>query len=360
MQTSVSLLTLKKYSLTKKGIKVQVVHDRSQSESNFLVQTPKISNVTEINNILYPLSEPRESGYLRVSDLHQIYYEEYGDPGGKPAVYVHGGPGGGALSHAHRYFDPEKYRIVCFDQRGAMRSKPFVELRENNTQNLIKDMDALRRHLNIDQWLLFGGSWVSCLSLAYAETYPEAVTGLVLRGITFGERAEVRQVYNMNDHFPELWQEMAEHIPEDERDDLVKAYNKRLNETNDEDVMWQAAQKFGRYDLAAGTLLPHARLEEFMQNKQLIISLSKLFVYYSANDFFLKPGEIYDNLHRITHLPLTIVHGRYDVITRPKIAYKLHKAWPGSKLIFTSDAGHSEMELSTATELVRAVDSMVV
>ena len=307
-------------------------------------------------NMLYPDSKPNKEGHLQVSEIHSIYYAEYGNPNGQPVLYVHGGPGGGVSETSHRLFDPEHYRIIIVEQRGAMRSKPFVETKENTTQDLVKDFERLRKHLGVEKWILLGGSWGSALSLVYAETYPERVKGLILRGVFLATKDEVHQLmYGMKDAFPEYWEKFSQFIPEEERGDLIKAYGKRLLNP-DPEVHEAAAQSFCEYDFRCATLLPSEATQEKLQNKQLMRSISTLFMYYALNHFFMEEDQIEKNLDKIKHLPVRIVQGRYDAISRAMVAYKLHKRLPNSKIVLLDEAGHSQAEPATTKALIEATN----
>jgi proline iminopeptidase len=315
----------------------------------------KVSN----EETLFPAIKPSHEGYLKVSDLHQIWYAEYGNPKGMPVVVVHGGPGAGSGDNDMRFFDPEHYRIILFDQRGAYRSKPFAEIKDNTPQTSIEDMEKLRKYLNIEKWLVFGGSWGSTLSLAYGEAYPDRVHGFILRGIFLGRDTERDNVwYGMQDTFPEVWEEYVQFLPEKERKDLMTSYYKRLINP-DPKIHMPAARSFLKYDFTAAFLTHNSkRIDEILKDDKLILGCARMFAHYSVNNFFFKENQILDNLSKIKHLPAIIVHGRYDTICRAKSAYELHKNWPGSELKFIQDASHSASEPGITKALVEATEKM--
>jgi len=307
----------------------------------------------------FPVSKPFHEGYLKVSPIHELWYAEYGNPVGTPVIVLHGGPGGGCNDDDMKFFDPDFWRIILLDQRGAKRSRPFGELKDNTTQDLISDLEELRKHLKIDKWLIFGGSWGSTLGLAYGEEHPENVLGFILRGIFLGKNEENLNLwYGMRDTFPEVWQEFNDFIPEAEQGDLVSAYH-RLIMNDDPGVAIPAARSFFKYDITCSFLkLSPEDLQKFMANDLLVLGVSRTFIHYSTNKFFIKDNQIIDNIGKIYHLPLIIVHGRYDTITRAKSAYELHQIWPGSELNFVDAAGHSAMEPQVVAELVNATEKI--
>ncbi len=308
---------------------------------------------------LYPEIEPYDSGLLGVDDIHSIYYEQCGNPEGKPAVFVHGGPGGGCNAVHRRFWDPSAYRIVLFDQRGCGRSMPHAELRNNTTWDLVDDMEQLRQHLGIDRWQLFGGSWGSTLSLAYAQQHPSRVTELVLRGIFLLRRREILWYYQdgASRIFPEAWQEYLAPIPVEERDDMVAAYYKRLT-SNDRDVRMAAARAWSTWEGSTSRLVPDADLIKRTGEDQFAEAFARIECHYFINGgFFKKDGELLDNVAHVHHLPAIIVQGRYDVVCPAESAYELHCAWPNSQLHVVPDAGHSALELGISAQLVTATNS---
>ncbi|MBN8827221.1 MAG: prolyl aminopeptidase [Sphingobacteriia bacterium] len=313
-----------------------------------------------LDKVLFPKIKANYEDYLKVSDLHNLWYAEYGNPKGTPVVFLHGGPGSQCTEYAMRYFDPKFYRIVLFDQRGSGKSKPHADMTDNNSQNLISDIESLRQHLKIDKWVVFGGSWGSALAIAYGETHPDKVLGFILRGIFLGRKKEGDQLwYGMKDIFPEVWEELETFIPENERNDLAAAYYKRLVDSNPE-IHLPAARKFVKYDSIAAVLVSdHKKIEkETNKHDKETLSLARTFTHYYMNNFFFRHNQLIDDLPKITHLPAIIVHGRYDIICRPQVAYELHKMWPDSEIHFADASGHSASEIGVAKELVKATEKM--
>ena len=306
----------------------------------------------------YPPIEPYDSGYLAVGDGHEIYYEQSGNPNGKPAVFVHGGPGGGGDVNARRFFDPRGYRIVVFDQRGSGRSRPHASLHANTTWHLVGDMEALRRQLGIERWLVFGGSWGSTLALAYAETHPAAVSELVLRGIFLLRRAELQWFYQHGTSmlFPELWQEFLAPIPPAERDDLLRAYHRRLL-SDDAEERLRAARAWSQWEGATSSLWPSpARVEQF-GSPEFALAFARIEAHYFVNrGFFEHENQLLDGIDAVRHLPAVIVHGRYDVVCPIDTAWTLHSRWPEADFRVVVDAGHSAYEPGITSELVMATD----
>lgn len=258
-----------------------------------------------------------------------------------------------------KFFDPTFWRVILLDQRGAKRSKPFGELRENTTQDLINDLEVLRKNLGIDKWLIFGGSWGSTLAIAYGEAYPERALGFILRGIFLGQKSENLNLwYGMQDTFPDIWQEFNDFIPKAEQGDLLQAYH-RLVMNPDPSISIPAARAFFKYDVICSFLkLSPEQLQRFMADDRLTLGVARTFIHYSTHNFFMKEHQLIDHIEKINHLPLIIVHGRYDTITRAKSAYTLHKLWPGSELVFVDAAGHSAMEPKITMELTHAAQKM--
>lgn len=307
---------------------------------------------------LYPPIEPFETGFLPVSDLHEVYYEVSGKPDGKPVIVCHGGPGGGSTPSMRRYFDPERYRIVVFDQRGCGKSHPHAELRENTTWRLIEDMEALRRRLDIDRWQVFGGSWGSTLALAYAETHPDRVSELVLRGIFCLRREELLWFYQEGASwmFPDLWEAFVEPIPEDERGDLMAAYFRRLT-GDDEAEKLKAAKAWSRWEGATVSLFPCEERVESFSDDAFATAFARIECHYFINrGFFEREGQVLADVGKIRHIPAVIVQGRYDVVTPAVTAWTLHKAWPESEFCLVQDAGHAASEPGIIDALVRATN----
>jgi len=307
---------------------------------------------------LYPEIPARRTGYLGVDDRHTIYFEECGNPDGKPALFVHGGPGGGIDARQRRFWDPEAYRIVLFEQRGCGRSAPHASLEDNTTWHLVADMERLREHLGIDRWQLFGGSWGSALSLAYAQTHPDRVTELVLRGIFLLRRKEIDWYYRGGAAhlFPEAWERFIAPIPADERDDLVAAYHRRLTSGNDE-VRLGAARAWSVWEASTSTLRGDPGLVRRASESRFAEAFARIECHYFVNDGFLShDGQLLDGVGAIRGIPAVLVQGRYDVVTPMDTAWALHRAWPEADLRIVPDAGHAASEPGIVDALVAATD----
>jgi proline iminopeptidase len=307
---------------------------------------------------LYPALEPYRHGHLRVSDVHEIYYEESGNPAGKPAVFLHGGPGAGSDKRARQFFDPRHYRIVVFDQRGCGRSRPSASLVENTTWHLVADIERLRKHLGIERWLVFGGSWGSTLALAYAEANPDRVSEIVLRGIFLLRYAEIRWFYQhgASEIFPDSWEAYRDAIPPDERDDFLSAYYKRLT-GSDQRAALAAARAWSMWEASASFL--HSNVENIRKwgEDQFALAVARIECHYFVNRGFLRSeSQLIDDVPRIRHIPTTIVQGRYDIVCPATTAWDLHRAWPEAELRIVADAGHSAFEPGNTHELVLATD----
>jgi len=300
---------------------------------------------------LFPPLSPNRHGMLAVDDLHTLYWEECGNPDGIPVLFLHGGPGAGLSPQHRRFFDPQRYRVILFDQRGAGKSTPLGEWRSNTTQLLIDDIETLRAQFGIAQWLVFGGSWGSTLALAYGQAHPEACLGFVLRGIFLCTQAEIDWfIEGVRWFYPELYEEFAALIPQAERGDLLAAYVKRIL-SSDPEVYWPAARAWSRFEGRRVYLMPQP---EDASNDALDLGVGRLESHYMANLGFFEEDQLIRNLHRIAHLPAVIVQGRYDAICPPLSAYRLHQAWPGSQLEMIPDAGHGALEHGIASALVNA------
>lgn len=307
---------------------------------------------------LYPPIEPYRTGRLRVSELHELYFEECGNPGGKPALFVHGGPGGGSDAKHRRFWDPARYRVVLFDQRGCGRSTPHAELRENTTWDLVADIERLRVHLGVERWQVFGGSWGSTLSLLYAQRHPERVTELVLRGIFMARRREIHWYYQegASRFYPDRWEEFLAPIPEAERADLVGAYHARLT-ADDTDVRLEAARAWATWEGATSLLVPDPAILEHTGEARFAEAFARIECHYFFHRAWLeRDDQILADVHRIRHVPAVIVHGRYDVICPIETAWELHRAWPEARLAIVQDAGHSALEPGITSALVEATD----
>ncbi len=293
---------------------------------------------------------------LETTGVHRIYWETSGNPEGIPVVFVHGGPGSGSSPIQRRFFDPARYRIVLFDQRGSGRSTPHGELTDNTTPHLIADMEALRRELGIKRWLVFGGSWGSTLALAYAEAHPERCSGLVLRGIFLCRPGEIDWfLYGIRALFPEAQRQLAEFIPQDERHDLLGAYHRRLIDP-DPAVHQPAAHQWATFEASCSTLLPNPELVAGFVSTRTALSLSRIEAHYFVNHIFLPDNSLLTNVGRIRSIPAVIVQGRYDAVCPIVSADDLSRAWPEAHYVIVPDAGHSAFEPGIARELVAACD----
>ncbi len=307
---------------------------------------------------LYPPVEPRAAGHLRVSDLHELYYEESGRPDGKPVVFLHGGPGGCCEPKHRRFFDPRAYRIVLFDQRGCGQSRPHACLEENTTPHLVSDLEALRQHLGIPRWQVFGGSWGSTLALAYAQAHPESVTELVLRGIFLHRKREVDWLNQRgaSELFPDAWEAYLEAIPEAERGDLLGAYHARLNDP-DPTVRLAAAKAWSRWEASTVKLYTDPAHIEQATADEAALAIARIETHYFVNrGFFADEDQLLREVGRIRHIPAVIVHGRYDVVCPLTSAWELHRAWPEADFVLVPDAGHSASEPGISRALVAATD----
>ncbi len=307
---------------------------------------------------LYPPLEPYRTGKLKVSDLHEIYFEECGSPEGKPVVFLHGGPGGASDPEQRRFFHPDKYRIVLFDQRGCGKSTPYASLEANTTWDLVADMEKLRQHLHIDRWQVFGGSWGSTLALAYAETHPDRVTELVLRGIFLLRKKEIDWFYQSGASiiFPDAWESYVNHIPPAERGDLLSAYYKRLT-SSDPETQLAAARIWSGWEGSTSKLIPDPAFVGHYEEAQFALAFARIEVHYFVNHGFLDPEDrLLRDVSRIRHIPAVIVQGRYDVVCPIDSAWELHRAWPEADLIITPDSGHSAFEPPNSRALVAATD----
>jgi len=307
---------------------------------------------------LYPPIQPYRRGRLKVSDLHDLYYEECGNPRGKPVVFVHGGPGAGANEKARSFFDPKHYRIVVFDQRGCGRSRPHASLVENTTWHLVADMEKLRERLGIDRWQVFGGSWGSTLGLAYAETHPERVSELVLRGIFLLRRWEIDWFYQAGASylFPDRWRQYVAPIPLEERGDLLQAYYRRLTGP-DPKLARRAARAWSVWEASTSYLRVNDENIRSWSGDKFALAIARIECHYFVNrGFFYTEDQLLRDAERLRRIPGVIVQGRYDVVCPMANAWDLHEAWPEAHLAVVPDAGHAALEPGITHELVSATD----
>ncbi len=318
--------------------------------------------ITSANNHvhkLFPEIKPYATHRLPVDPPHELYIEECGKREGLPVLFVHGGPGAGCEEYHRSFFDPNIYRIVLFDQRGAGRSTPHASLEINTTQHLVADIEAIRAFLDIERWVVFGGSWGSTLSLVYAETHPERVLGLILRGIFLCRPWEIRWFYQEGASrlFPDRWQEFVAPVPERERDDLLHAHYRRLI-GDDEVARMASAKAWSLWEGHASTLLPKQSVVDFFGSPHTALALARIEGHYFVHDAFLEPDQILRDAYRLATIPGFIIHGRYDVVCPFQSAWDLHQAWPQAKLEIVPDAGHSATEPGTVHALILATSEM--
>jgi len=309
-------------------------------------------------HVLFADIRPFNSDVLTTDDGHEIYYEQSGSPDGIPVLFIHGGPGAGTDSNQRRFFDPEHYRIVLFDQRGCGRSTPHASVENNTIQHLIEDMELLRETLGIKQWVLFGGSWGSTLSLAYAQTHPDRVSGMIIRGIFLGTQPELDWLYQTGASkvFPDHWQNFAGLIPENERDDLLNAYHKRMH-GSDEIARMNAAKHWAIWEASIATLHYNPDLVEHFEEPHNALGFASVATHYLSNGCFLEQ-PLLEGCDKIAHIPTIIVHGRYDMVCPLDTAWQLHKALPESEIRIVRDAGHSAFEPGTTDVLIRSTNEM--
>jgi len=308
--------------------------------------------------VLYPPLEPYRTGRLRVSDIHELYFEESGNPLGKPVVFLHGGPGFGSDPGHRRFFDPRAYRIVVFDQRGCGKSTPHASLIDNTTWHLVSDLETLRAHLGIERWQVFGGSWGSTLAIAYAETHPQRVTELILRGIFLVRQSEIDWFYQRGASalYPDAWEKYLEPIPEEERGDLLRAFHRRL--THDDPAMrMRAARAWSVWEGSTSCLTPNRALIDKTAGDEFAIAFARIECHYFVNTAWIdEERDLVRNVAKIRSIPAVIVQGRYDVVCPMETAWALHRAWPEADLRVLDDAGHSATEPGNMHELVEATD----
>ena len=308
---------------------------------------------------LYPASKPYVTHSIKVDPPHILHVEEYGNPDGLPVVFLHGGPGGGCEPYHSQFFDREAYRIVLFDQRGCGKSAPHAELEGNTTEALVADMEVIREKLGIEQWLVFGGSWGSTLALVYAQTHPDRVLSLILRGIFLCRPQEIRWFYQQGASrlAPDHWQDFLAPIPEEERGDMVGAYYRRL--TSDDEVSRMAAAKaWSVWEGRTATLLGRQEVVDHFAQPYVALSIARIECHYFINNAFLEPDQILRDMDRIKDIPGVIIHGRYDIVCPLENAWELHQAWPQSRLQIIDGAGHAASEPGILSALVQACDDM--
>jgi proline iminopeptidase len=331
---------------------------RSRSRNAALAKRKRSKTSLLGRRTLYPAIEPYRTGHLRVSKVHELYFEECGNPKGKPALFVHGGPGAGCDKRARGFFDPDAYRIILFDQRGCGRSRPHASLEENTTWDLVADIEKLREHLKIDQWLVFGGSWGSTLALAYAQTHAKRVSALVLRGIFMLTQFELRWFYQEGASalFPDRWEHYIGAIPEAERGDLISAFYTRLTSSN-RDTRIAAARAWSIWEAATSHLQVDEEHVHKWGEEDYAAALARIECHYFVNRGFLdREDQLLRNVDRIRQIPAVIVQGRYDVVCPMQTAWALHRAWPEADFRIVPDAGHSAFEPGNTHELITATD----
>jgi len=314
------------------------------------------SNIRPLLDLFPPLS-PYSNGFLPVDTLHHIYWEQSGNPDGVPIVFLHGGPGGGATPTHRRFFDPDHYRIVIFDQRGCGRSNPLGSLENNTTSHLLADMEALRLHLGIERWHLFGGSWGSTLALHYATHYPECCISLILRGIFLCEQDEIDWfLYGMKKIFPEAWEQFVSLVPETHRDNMLDWYYTRLTTGAPQEQM-EAAIRWALYEGACASLFPNYETITTEEQKQHALTLARIEAHYFKHEVITPVDSLLHSIDHIRHIPTTLIQGRYDVICPIDTAYKLHQAWPEADYIVVPDAGHSALDPPLLSRLIETTEN---
>ncbi len=306
---------------------------------------------------LFPEIKPYSSGFLTLEHGHQMYWEQSGNPDGVPVVLVHGGPGAGTSPIQRRFFDPDHYRIILFDQRGAGKSSPHGSIDFNTTANLVEDMEKLRNHLSVTKWHLFGGSWGSTLILAYASKHPDRCRSMVLRGIFLLEQEEIDWwLYGIRSIFPEAWEQFAHYIPERERLDLLEAYHKRLM-GSDKTVMLEAAIHWGLYESACSSLIPNYETITTEEQKAQVVALARLECHYFKTQKIKPEHSLIKNIDAFRHVPSVIIHGRYDAVCPLSTAYRLHQHWPEADYIVVPDGGHSALDPAIRSRLIEATEN---
>jgi proline iminopeptidase len=310
--------------------------------------------------MLYPAIQPARTWRFPVSDLHTLYLEESGNPQGVPVVFLHGGPGGSCEPGHRRFFNPEFYRIILFDQRGSGKSRPHASLEQNTTWDLVADLEKIREFLEIERWVVFGGSWGSTLALAYAQTHPERVLGLILRGIFLARDKDVNWFFNgeASRILPESWEHFIEPIPPEERDDIIGAYYKRLTSSN-EIVRMGAAKAWSIWEGSSVTLLPDKNVVDHFSDPHIALSIARIECHYFRNQSFFRPNQLLEDMDRIEDIPGYIVHGRYDMVCPIDQAVLLQQHWPAAELKVIGDAGHAVTEHGISRALVNCCNLML-
>ena len=334
------------------------MHNRKEHDLTILAEFMPLSNQS-IDEVLYPEIDAYSTGFLQVSELHTIAWERSGNPDGIPVIVIHGGPGGGSQPSYRRYFNPEKFDIIQFDQRGCGQSTPYAELTDNNTHASVSDLEMLRESFGIERWHVFGGSWGSTLSLIYAQNHPNRVLSLTLRGIFMCRKSELHWFYQdgASHIFPDAFDHYRDHSPKDEQGNLIEAYYSRLTDS-DVDVRRSAAREWTRWEMATSRLFPDPEYLDKAEDLDFAVAFARIECHYFINAIFVEEAYILNHASKIFDIPTTIVQGRYDVVCPPKSAWELHKALPQSDLIIVPDAGHSMGEVSIARELVKATDAL--
>ena len=306
----------------------------------------------------FPKTEPFSSEMFKVSDIHTLHLEQCGNPRGRPILFLHGGPGGGVSPEHRRFFDPEHYRIILFDQRGSGKSTPAAELVDNTTWDLVTDIEKIRKHLQIEDWLVFGGSWGSTLALAYAETHPEKVKALILRGIFLCRPSEIKWFYQFgaSEIFPDVWEAYHNHIPAEERQNFVAAYYKRLTHP-DAVVRLTAAKIWSKWEAATSRLFVDLKAVDEFDDPTFALQFARIECHYFMNNsFFSSDNYLIENISKIKHIPTTIVQGRYDVVCPVRSAWDLNRAFPEAQLHIISDSGHAAGEAGTRSKLIETTN----
>lgn len=305
---------------------------------------------------LFPEIEPYNSGSLPLDDIHTMYWEQSGNPNGLPVLFLHGGPGAGSSPNHRRLFNPRDYRIVIFDQRGAGRSTPLGEIRNNTTPHLINDIETLRQHLNIEKWVIFGGSWGSTLALAYGEAHPTRCLAFILRGIFLCRKKEIDWfLYELKNFFPEAWADFIAPLSPAERSDILSSYYQRLMNP-DPKIHMPAARAWSTYEGSCSTLLPSPETVKYFSGDTVALGLARMETHYFCHNIFLPDNSLLDNIQKLHHIPATIVQGRYDAVCPIISANDVHQAWPQAEYIIIEDAGHSVWEPGIQTALIRTTE----